>query len=101
MQRWLSISVPKSWDLVFKSGHVGNFPTIPEWLGSQRAEVGSKSYACLNFTDLLATRFVVDMRYEHVRDPEGRTSWSEDQFKGGLYPSTGQDGQIDRRVDVR
>ena len=51
----------------------GKLSPIPEWLGSQRAEVGSKSYARLNFTDLLATRLVVDMRYGHVRDPEGWT----------------------------
>src|SRR3954467_10169852 len=30
-------------------------------------EIGSKSYALWKFTDRLATRLVVDMRYGHVR----------------------------------
>ena len=69
----LSNSVRKLWDLVFKTDPDawGIFPRFRNGFESQRLEVGSPSYARLNFTDQLATRLVVDKRYGHVGEPEG------------------------------
>ena len=55
---------------------------ISEWLESQRAETGSSSYAHLNFTDQLAMRLVVNKRFGHVGDPEGRVLALCDTVRG-------------------